>query len=68
MYMYVRTTDLIVDWIELSHLSKVKPILTCVLLLPGPQQREINMAVPLSMCGLIAVSPHATEDFRRRNY
>ena len=44
-----QTTDLIVDWIELSHLSKVKPNLTCVLLLPGPQKRKINMAVVLSM-------------------
>ena len=45
--LFVFTTDLIVDWIELSHLSKVKLILTCVLLLPGPQKREINMAVVL---------------------
>ena len=62
------TTDLIVDWIELSHLSTVKPILTCVLLLPEPQKREINMAVVWSMSGLIAVSSHATEDFRSENY
>ncbi len=33
----VRFTDLIIHWIELSHLSKLKPFLACVILLPGPR-------------------------------
>ena len=44
---FVHFTDLIIHWIELSHLSKLKPFSACVILLPGPQSHEINMAVVL---------------------
>ena len=43
------STDLIVDWIELSHLSKSEANFNVRTFLPGPQKREINMAVVLSM-------------------
>ena len=43
----VMITDLIIHWIELSHLSKLKAFLAGVILLPGPQSHEINMALVL---------------------